>query len=42
MVRIIGYLLGIGKVLMMLVEGGEEIYIGRIEKDLKDYEVIEK
>ncbi|AIJ58196.1 penicillin-binding protein 1A [Brucella abortus] len=42
MVRLIGYFLGIGTVLMLLVAGGAALYIGSLAKDLPDYEVLAK
>ena len=40
MIRLIGYFFGIGTMLALLVAGGVAIYIGKLAKELPDYEVL--
>ena len=40
MIRLIGYLFGIGAVLFLMVAAGVAWYIGDVSKDLPDYEVL--
>ncbi|MBX3567295.1 MAG: penicillin-binding protein 1A [Rhizobiaceae bacterium] len=40
MIRLIGYFFGIGTMLALLVAGGIAVYIGKLAKDLPDYEVL--
>ncbi|GAA0589822.1 penicillin-binding protein 1A [Paenochrobactrum glaciei] len=42
MVRLIGYFFGIGAVFMLMVAGAVAVFIGKINKELPDYEVLEK
>ena len=42
MIRLIGYFFGIGIMLGLLVAGAAGIYLGRLTKDLPDYEVLAK
>ena len=42
MIRLIGYFFGIGMMLGLLVAGAAGIYLGRLTKDLPDYEVLAK
>jgi penicillin-binding protein 1A len=40
MVRLLGYFFGIGALLFLLVAGGIGLYVGRLSKDLPDYQVL--
>ncbi len=40
MIRLIGYLFGVGVMLALVVAAGVGIYISALTKDLPDYEVL--
>ncbi len=40
MIRLLGYFFGIGALLFLLVAGGIGLYVGRLSKDLPDYQVL--
>lgn len=42
MIRLIGYFFGIGTMLALLVAAGVGLYVGKITRDLPDYEVLAK